>query len=67
MVSYRAIKILKVFGVSWWLSGLRTQCCHCGGFGYFCGSGSIPGPRNFYELQVWQKKKKKKKKKKKNL
>ena len=24
-------------GVPWWLSGLRSQCCHC------CGSGLIPG------------------------
>ena len=25
-------------GISWWLSGLRIQCCYC------CGSGSILGP-----------------------
>ena len=24
--------------VSWWLNGLKIQCCHCG------GSGLIPGP-----------------------
>ena len=38
-------------GVSWWPSGLRIWCCHCGCSGHCCGLVSIPAD---------QKKKKKK-------
>ena len=35
------LKVAK--GAPWWLSGLRTQHCHCCGSGYCCGVGLIPG------------------------
>ena len=34
-----------LFGVPWWLSGLKTQHCHCSGSGRRWGSGSIPGTK----------------------
>ena len=35
-------------GVPLWLSGLRTQCCHCCGWGHCCGKELIPSlGRNF--------------------
>ena len=34
----------KKIRISWWLSGLRIQCCqHCG-WGCYGGAGSIPSP-----------------------
>ena len=47
------VKLLKkcCWGVSWWLSRLRIQHCHC------CGTGSIPCLGNFCMLWVWPKKK----------
>jgi len=30
-------------GNSWWLSGLRIQCCHCCSWSCCCGTGSILG------------------------
>jgi len=38
---YFPLKIVAALRVSWWLSGLRTQQCHC----CVCGMDSIPGPR----------------------
>lgn len=32
-------------GVPWRCSRLRTQRCHCSGYGSCCGSGSVPGLR----------------------
>ena len=31
-------------GVPLWLSGLRTQCCHCSHLGHCCDVGLILGP-----------------------
>ena len=49
--------LLKIYkrGAPWWLSGLRTQSCHC------CGTGSTPGPGTSTGHGTGQKKKKKKK------
>ena len=44
----------KTPGIPWWLSGLRTQHCHC------CGMGSILCPGTSPCCECSQKKKKKK-------
>ena len=35
-------KVTK-WGVTWWLSGLRTWCCHCFDSGHCCGVGLSSG------------------------
>ena len=37
------ISIKIATGSSWWLSGLRTQCCHCCDSGYYLDVCLIPG------------------------
>ena len=43
-MSHFCLSAFKIhYGVPWWLSRLRIQCCHwCGSDGY-CGAGSVPG------------------------
>ena len=52
----------SIYGVPWWLSGLKIQCCPCSGLGHCCGVGLIPGPGTSICCRRGQKIKKKKKK-----
>ena len=38
----------QISRVPWWLSGLRTQHCHCRGLARCHGAGLIPGPGSFW-------------------
>ena len=41
-VEERATEAIRI-GVPWWLSHLKTPCCHYHGLGCCCGRGSVPG------------------------
>ena len=43
-------------GASWWLNGLRIQCCHCCGSGHCHGSQFNPSTGNFCMPWAWTKK-----------
>lgn len=40
-------KAILNYGVPWYLSRLNIWCCHCLGFSYYYGMGSIPGLGTF--------------------
>ena len=61
-VVFKTIK--KRTGVFWWLSGIRIWHYHCCGWGRWCGTSLIPGPRTSICCRNGKKERNKEKRKK---